>query len=87
IAHPMEGDVLICSDHSRATQAVVELVRLVPGLRPLDAGSLAAASPIEAMTAVILSLNLRYKTRAALRMTGIDVPGDPSVASPGVSLA
>ncbi|MGH9302063.1 MAG: NADPH-dependent F420 reductase, partial [Acidimicrobiales bacterium] len=44
IDHPMDGDVLICSDHPQAVTAVADLVRLIPGLRPLDAGSLAAAA-------------------------------------------
>jgi predicted dinucleotide-binding enzyme len=41
-------------------------------MRPLDAGELSQASAIEALTAVILQLNVRYKTRAAVRFTGID---------------
>ena len=39
--------------------------------RPLDAGHLSNATPVEAMTAVLLHLNRRYRTRAALRITGI----------------
>ena len=45
---------------------------LIPGLRPLDAGKLSNAAPIEAFAAVLLQLNVRYKTRAAVRLTGID---------------
>jgi predicted dinucleotide-binding enzyme len=44
----------------------------MPHLRPLDAGSLANAAAIEAFTAVVLNLNIRYRTRAALRLAGID---------------
>jgi NADPH-dependent F420 reductase len=73
LEHPMEGDVLICSDHRLATKATSDLVELIPGLRPLDAGQLSNAAPIEAFAAVILQLNVRYKTRAAVRLTGIDV--------------
>ncbi len=72
LARPMGADVLICSDHRTATDVTADLVRMVPGLRPLDAGSLSAAGAIESMTAVVLSLNSRYKTRASLRITGID---------------
>ena len=70
--HPMESDVLICSDHPSATTTVADIVRLVPGLRPLDSGSLSNAAPIEAFAAVLLQLNVRYRTRAAIRLTGID---------------
>ncbi|MGQ0520116.1 MAG: NADPH-dependent F420 reductase [Actinomycetota bacterium] len=68
---PMEGDVLICSDHPEAYDATARLVELIPELRPLNAGSLSNAAPIEAITAVLLQLNVRYKTRAALQLTGI----------------
>lgn len=71
--HPIESDVLICSDHPEATDVTAQLVRLIPGLRPLDSGMLSNAAPIEAFAAVILQLNVRYKTRAAVRLTGIDV--------------
>ena len=72
IIHPIDSDVLICSDHPHATDVTAGLVRLIPGLRPLDAGRLSNAAPIEAFAAVILQLNVRYKTRAAVKMTGID---------------
>lgn len=72
IAHPVESDVLICSDHPLATNTVVEIATRVPGFRPLDAGELSNAAPIEAFAAVLLQLNVRYKTRVAVRFTGLD---------------
>jgi NADPH-dependent F420 reductase len=72
IAHPVESDVLICSDHPLATNTVVEIANMVPGFRPLDAGQLSNAAPIEAFAAVLLQLNVRYKTRVAVRFTGLD---------------
>lgn len=71
--HPIESDVLICADDPSATEVTADLVRLIPGLRPLDSGRLSNAAPIEAFAAVLLQLNVRYKTRAAVRLTGIDV--------------
>jgi 8-hydroxy-5-deazaflavin:NADPH oxidoreductase len=71
---PIDADVLVCSDHKAAYIATAELVDLIPDLRPLDAGSLSNAAPIEAITAVLLQLNVRYKTRAAVRLTGIPLP-------------
>jgi NADPH-dependent F420 reductase len=72
LAHPIESDVLICSDHPPATKAVADLVGQVPGLRPIDAGTLAAAAPVEAFTAVLASVNIRYRARSAVRLTGLD---------------
>jgi NADPH-dependent F420 reductase len=66
-------DVLVCSDHASATNTTCDIVRRIPGMRPLDAGELSNAAPIEAFTAVLLQLNVRYKTRAALKLTGIGV--------------
>lgn len=70
IEHPVACDVLVCSDHRQALEATTELVARIPGLRPLDAGSLSNAAAVEAFTAVILNLNIRYKVRATVRLTG-----------------
>ncbi len=72
IVEPIESDVLICSDHEKATAVTSDIVRRIPGCRPLDTGGLSNAAPVEAFAAVLLQLNMRYKTRSALRMTGID---------------
>jgi 8-hydroxy-5-deazaflavin:NADPH oxidoreductase len=68
---PIESDVLICSDHRHAVEVTNEIVGKIPNMRPLDAGELAMATPIESFTAVLLQLNLHYKTRVAVRLTGI----------------
>ncbi|MEM9035020.1 MAG: NADPH-dependent F420 reductase [Actinomycetota bacterium] len=68
---PVESDVLICSDHASATAATAEIVDKVPGFRALDSGELSNATAIEAFTAVMLQLNVRYRTRVALKFTGI----------------
>jgi 8-hydroxy-5-deazaflavin:NADPH oxidoreductase len=72
IEHPIEADVLVCSDHADAFDAVADCVRRVPHLRPLDAGTLSSASAIESFTAVLLQLNARYRTRVGMKLTGID---------------
>ena len=70
--HSVESDVLICSDHAAAKQLCMDLIAELPALRPLDAGDLTQAAPIEAFTAVLLQLNVRYKTRVAVKFTGLD---------------
>ena len=72
IDHPVEIDILVCSDHASATEQTCELIRAMPNMRALDAGALSTAAPIESFTAVLLQLNTRYKTRAGLKITGID---------------
>ena len=69
--HPIDSDVLICSDDPNAIKVVSEIVSAIPGCRPLDAGELSNTTAIEAFTAVLLQLNVRYKTRVAPKLTGI----------------
>jgi len=71
IDNPVESDVLVCSDHRDATETTLEIVNKIPGLRGLDSGELSNAAPIEAFAAVLLQVNVRYRTRVALRFTGI----------------
>jgi 8-hydroxy-5-deazaflavin:NADPH oxidoreductase len=85
---PVESDVLICSDHPTATAATAAIVAKVPNMRPLDAGELSMATPIESFTAVLMQLNTHYKTRVALKLTGIrdggagEAAGAPGPATP-----
>jgi NADPH-dependent F420 reductase len=75
IGEPIESDVLICGDEHEAVTTISSIVEKIPGCRPLDAGELSNATAIEAFTAVLLQLNVRYKTRVAPKLTGIK--GDP----------
>jgi NADPH-dependent F420 reductase len=69
--HHVDSDVLICSDFPEAIEIVSDLVAQIPGCRPLSTGRLSNALALEAFTAVLLQLNVRYKTRVAPRLTGI----------------
>ncbi len=81
--HPIESDVLICSDFPHATEITSQIVASVPNLRPLDAGGLSQATPIESFTAVLLQLNVHYKTRVAVKFTGIpELSSRPKVEPP-----
>ena len=66
------ADVLVCSDHALATETAMDMLGLIAGLRPLDAGGLAQAAAIEAFTAVLVSLNIRYKAHSTLGLSGLD---------------
>ena len=80
IGEPIESDVLICADDPSAVKTISEMVENIPGCRPLDAGELSNATAIEAFTAVLLQLNVRYKTRVAPKLTGIK--SDPRALKP-----
>jgi 8-hydroxy-5-deazaflavin:NADPH oxidoreductase len=72
LSGPVQSDVLVCSDHPTATATTIDIVSKMPDLRPLDAGELSNAAPIEAFAAVLLQVNMKYKTRVAIRFTGLD---------------
>jgi len=72
LGSPIDSDVLICSDDPEGVRVTSEIVARIPGCRPLDAGELSNATAIEAFTAVLLQLNVRYRTRVAPKLTGID---------------
>ena len=72
LSRPVAGDVLVTAASPEAAEATADLVRRIPELRPLQAGSLANAAPIEELTAVLLQVNRRYKMRATIRLVGHD---------------
>ena len=78
LGHPVDSDVMVCGDDAQSVAEVIELVNKIPGCRALDTGGLSNAMAIEALTAVLLQLNVRYKTRVAPKLTGIN--GDPRAA-------
>jgi len=72
LSDPMQGDVLITADDPAAKEQVTQLVGLMPDLRPIDAGPLSMSKFVEDLTALIIGVNMRYKTQAAVRMVGVD---------------
>ena len=70
----LDCDILICGDDPAAKERVSSLVKLMPGLRPLDAGPLEMSRIVESMTALMISLNRRYKTHhSGVRITGLPI--------------
>ncbi len=69
--HELDADVMVCGDDREATGEVVALIDRLPGLRGVDSGGLASALAIEALTPALLEVNRRYKTHAAVKLTGL----------------
>ncbi|MBI4228545.1 MAG: NADPH-dependent F420 reductase [Deltaproteobacteria bacterium] len=61
IDHELDYDVVICGDDEGAKEVVKKLTEEMPNLRVLDAGPLEVSSMIEAITPLIVNLNVRYK--------------------------
>ena len=70
--HALDADVLVCGDDAEAKATAMRLIEDLR-VRALDAGPLTMAPILEGLTAVMVQLNRRYKSRAAaLRITGIE---------------
>lgn len=67
----LDSDVLVCSDDAEAANETIRLLSVVDGLRPLYAGSLAAAQTVEAFTAILVTLNIRNKAQTTLKIGGL----------------
>ncbi|MCL4313092.1 MAG: NADPH-dependent F420 reductase [Actinobacteria bacterium] len=67
----LDADVMVFSDHSNAKETTMELVRSIPGLRAFDVGSMAAATAVESLTAILVTVSVKYKGHASLRLTGV----------------
>jgi NADPH-dependent F420 reductase len=68
---PPNEDVLVCGDDETAKTLALELGDRLVGGRAIDAGPLANARALEAMTAVILNVNKRYGGHAGIYLTGL----------------
>ncbi len=72
---PVDCDVLVCGDDKDAREAVVALAK-AGGMRGWHAGTLANSAAAEALTSVLIFMNIRYKTHGAgIRITGLPDAG------------
>jgi 8-hydroxy-5-deazaflavin:NADPH oxidoreductase len=70
--HPIECDLLMCGADADAKAVVTDLGRSL-GLRSIDVGPLTNAGPVEGITALLATINRRYK----LKNSGIKITGLP----------
>jgi len=72
--HDVDCDVIVCSDDDRARAVASELAVKIPGVRAVDGGKLENARIVEAITALLVTLNIRHKVHGAgLRITGLGI--------------
>lgn len=64
-------DVIVCSDDREARRQVMALAERLNGVRAVDGGPLAYARYVENLTALLISLNRRYKTQTGVRITNL----------------
>jgi NADPH-dependent F420 reductase len=69
---PVDCDVVVCSNDERARAVASELAGKIPGARALNGGKLSNARIVEQITALLITLNMRYKVHGiGVRFTGI----------------
>lgn len=74
--HELESDVLVCSDDPDARAEVVKLAEAA-GMRAYEAGGLDNALVVEGLTALIISINKRYKSKTGgIRISGVERTGN-----------
>jgi hypothetical protein len=69
--HELDEDILVCGDRRADKARVAELVDRIDGLRAVDCGPLEMARIVEQLTAMIISINVRNKVRAGIKITGL----------------
>jgi 8-hydroxy-5-deazaflavin:NADPH oxidoreductase len=71
LGHRLDEDVLICGDRREDKAQLADLVERIDGLRPVDCGPLEMARIVEQLTPLIISINVRHKVRAGIKITGL----------------
>ena len=69
--HALDEDVLVAGDRRADKRRAAALLDAIDGLRCVDCGRLEMARITETLTALLISVNVRYKTHAGMRLTGL----------------
>jgi NADPH-dependent F420 reductase len=69
--HPLAQDVLVCGDSRDDKRRAAGVIERIKGLRCVDCGKLEMARTTEALTALLISVNSRYKIHAGIRLTSL----------------
>lgn len=68
---PVACDVLVCGNSKSAKAVAIQLARDT-GTRGIDAGALENAKAVEALTSILIGINIRYKVpNSGIRITGL----------------
>ncbi len=72
LEHAVDCDIFVCADKQETRALLRPWVEAIPNCRYVDGGKLENARTIEALTALLIGVNKRYKVKhAGLRITGL----------------
>ena len=70
----LDEDVIVVGDVVEAKEVAMALAESVTGRVGIDGGKLRLARQLEPFTAVLISINRKYKVHSGLRITGLSLP-------------
>jgi len=65
----LDQDVLVCGDKRADKREAAQLIDRIDGLRCVDCGRLENSRTTEALTALLIAVNARYKIHSGIRLT------------------
>ncbi len=68
----LDEDVIVCSDDEASKELIMELVRDIPTLRPVNGGALSNSKYVEQITPLLVNINRIHKIHAGIKITGIN---------------
>jgi NADPH-dependent F420 reductase len=71
LEHPLAQDVLVCGDSRADKRRAAALIERIDGLRCVDCGKLEMSRTTEALTALLIAVNARYKVHAGISLTSL----------------
>ena len=70
----LDEDVIVVGDSVEGKQIAIDLAAAVTGRLGVDGGKLRLARVLEPLTAVLISINRKYRTHSGIRVTGLYRP-------------
>jgi 8-hydroxy-5-deazaflavin:NADPH oxidoreductase len=68
----LDEDILCVGDSDEGKAVAMELATAVSGRAGISAGKLRLARQLEPLTAVLISINRKYKVNSGIRISGLD---------------
>ena len=67
----LDEDVLVCGERKADKARIAGLIEEIEGLRAVNAGALEMARIVETLTPMLISINVRYKAHAGIKVTDL----------------
>jgi len=72
LSSEVDCDVIVCGASKKGKEILKGLIEKIPGARYIDGGPLENSRIVESITALLISLNIRYKAKSVgIRITGL----------------